>query len=31
MFAVIEKVPELPMLFTSPGYVAVIVAEAVGV
>jgi len=31
MFAVIEKVPELPMLFRSPGYVAVIVAEAVGV
>jgi hypothetical protein len=31
MFAVIEKVPELPMLFTSPGYVAVIIAEAVGV
>src|SRR5882762_933137 len=31
MFAVIEKVPELPTLFRSPGYVAVIVAEAVGV
>ena len=31
MFAVIEKVPELPALFGSPGYVAVIVADAVGV
>jgi hypothetical protein len=31
MFAVIEKVPELPTLFRSPGYVPVIVADAFGV